>query len=86
MYHSTVVVHAPVQQQQAKNILSYRNRLNMALAFLNSNSQLSAKKYAKMTGMSTDMAEAELDAFSFDKNIPIGYVVNGKKKVYVLTA
>ena len=80
--HHPVVVVTP---SKPVNKLSSRDRMNMALAYLNKNKKMSVGTYSKMTGLSKATAEAELDAFSLDKNIPIGFVVNGKKKVYVLT-
>ena len=56
----------------------------MALAYLKSNKVLSISKYSKMTGLTTSMAEAELDAFAINKGNPIKMVVNGKKKLYVI--
>ena len=81
--HRPVVVVTP--PSTPVNKLSSRDRMNMALAYLNKNKKMSISTYSKMTGLSKATAEAELDAFSLDKNIPIGFVVNGKKKVYVLT-
>lgn len=54
----------------------------MAVAYLEHNQYLSVKKYAKMTGLSKDMAEAELDAFACDKRNPVTLVISGKKKLY----
>lgn len=54
----------------------------MALSYLNGKQYLSILKYAKMTGQSIDMAEAELDAFACDGKIPITVVIANKKRLY----
>lgn len=64
------------------NSLSQKERLAMALAYLDANATLTVKKYADMTKLSKATAEAELDAFVADKAIPLRMIVNGKKKVY----
>ena len=56
----------------------------MALAYLNNNPRLTVKQYAKITSLNKDAAEAELDAFVMDRNIPIQAIVDGKKKFYVI--
>lgn len=56
----------------------------MALAYLNHNSRLTVKQYAKITSLNNDAAEAELDAFVLDRNIPILSIVEGKKKFYII--
>lgn len=83
--HRPVVVVTTSAKPAVSNRLSSRDRMNMALAYLDKNKKLSVGAYSKMTGLSKVTAEAELDAFSLDRNIPIGFVMNGKKKVYVLT-
>lgn len=54
----------------------------MAIAYLTRNQYLSVMQYAKMTGLSKDMAEAELDAFACDDKNPVELVVTEKKKLY----
>lgn len=81
--HRPVVVVTPLSSPVNK--LSSRDRMNMALAYLYKNKKMSVGTYSKMTGLSKATAEAELDAFSLDKKVPIRMVLNGKKKVYVLT-
>ncbi len=56
----------------------------MALAYLNNNQRLTVKQYAKITSLNKDAAEAELDAFVLDRNIPIQSIVEGKKKFYIM--
>jgi len=63
-------------------VTDWQNRLSMAVAYLDSHSYLTVKKYAKMTGLTKSVAEAELDAFARDKGKPIVAVAQGKKKVY----
>lgn len=82
--HRPAVVVTPLSTPVNK--LSSRDRINMALAYLNKNKKMSVVTYSKITGLPKATAEAELDAFSLDKNIPIGLVVNGQRKVYVLTS
>lgn len=83
--HYPVVVVANRAKPSISNRFSSRDRMNMALAYLNNNKKMSISIYSKMTGLSKATAEAELDAFSLDKKVPIGMMLNGKKKVYVLT-
>ena len=80
----TTVVTRPVVTTHISNRLSKKDRLEMALAYLKENKSLSITKYSKMTGLTNAMAEAELDAFSVNKNNPIRMVKNGKKKLYVV--
>lgn len=84
-HHHTIVVTTPSRPVTA-NRLTARDRLNMAIAYLNKNQQLSAKQYSKMTGLPKATAEAELDAFALDRNIPIGIAAEGKKKTYILVS
>ncbi len=55
----------------------------MAIAYLSNHEHLTAKRYAKITSLNKDAAEAELDVFALDKNIPICAIVKGKQKLYV---
>lgn len=43
----------------------------MAIAYLSNHDHLTAKQYAKITSLNKDAAEAELDVFTLDRNIPI---------------
>lgn len=83
-----VVVPAPVRHHvvthRVSNRFSQKERLAMALAYLNNNPRLTVKQYAKITSLNKDAAEAELDAFVMDRNIPIQAIVDGKKKFYVI--
>lgn len=59
-----------------------KERFQMAIAYLKQNQYLSIKKYAKMTGLPKDIAEAELDVFACNEGSPITLVVTDKKKLY----
>lgn len=82
-----VVVHVPASRpvvtSRVRHRFSQRERLAMAIAYLNSHEHLTAKQYAKVTSLNRDAAETELDVFAQDRNIPICAVVKGKKKLYV---
>ena len=87
LYHRpfiATVVTRPAVTTHISNRLSKKDRLEMALAYLHNNKTLSISKYSKMTGLNSNMAEAELDAFVASKKNPIKVVFNGKKKLYVL--
>ena len=87
LYHRPViatVVTRPAVTTHISNRLSKKDRLEMALAYLHNNKTLSISKYSKMTGLNSNMAEVELDAFVANKKNPIRVMFNGKKKLYVL--
>lgn len=74
-----------VVTQHVSNRFSQKERLEMALAYLNNNQRLTVKQYAKITSLNKDAAEAELDAFVLDRNIPILSIVEGKNKFYIMS-
>lgn len=76
------VVARPATTIHLSNRLNQKERLQMAIAYLDQNQYLSVKKYAKMTGLPKGMAEAELDAFAYDERNPILLAVADKKKLY----
>lgn len=76
------VVAKPSATVRINNRFNQKERLRMAIAYLARNQYLSVKQYAKMTGLSKDMAEAELDAFACDDKNPVELVVTEKKKLY----
>lgn len=76
------VATRPAMTIRISNRFDRKERLRMALSYLNGNQYLSILKYAKMTGQSIDMAEAELDAFACDGKIPITVVIANKKRLY----
>lgn len=78
-------VHHHIVNERVSNRFSRKDRLAMALAYLNNNQRLAARQYAKITSLNKDAAEAELDAFVMDRNIPVLSIVEGKKKFYILT-
>lgn len=81
----TTPAHQPVVVQRVSNRFSPEERLAMALAYLNNHQRLTVKQYAKITSLNKAAAEAELDAFVLDRNIPIRAIVKGKKKFYVIS-
>ncbi len=83
--HVTKYVSRPVTVSRTTNRLSKKDRFEMAVAYLKNNKSLTIGKYSKITGLSSAVAEAELDAFSANRDNPIVAVMNGKKKVYVLS-
>lgn len=76
------VAARPTTTVHISNRFDQKERLRMAIAYLASNQYLTIKQYAKMTGLSKNMAEAELDAFACDEKKPITSVVTDKKKLY----
>ena len=82
------VVHTPIHHHivtsRVSNRFSQKERLALALAYLNNNPRLTVKQYVKITSLGKKAAEAELDAFAQDRNIPIHTIVDGKKKFYVI--
>lgn len=84
--HVTKYVSRPVTVSRTTNRLSKKDRFEMALAYLKNNKCLTIGKYSKITGLSSAIAEAELDAFSANRDNPIVTMLDGKKKVYVLSS
>lgn len=81
-HHVVTVVAKPATTVRVSNRLNQKERLQIAIAYLDRNQYLSIKQYAKMTGLTKDMAEAELDTFARDKRNPVTLVITGKKKLY----
>ena len=81
-HHVVTVVAKPATTVRISNRLNQKERLQIAIAYLDRNQYLSIKQYAKMTGLTKDMAEAELDTFARDKRNPVTLVITGKKKLY----
>lgn len=77
------VVTRPVETSHISNRFNQKERLAMAVAYLETHAHLTIKQYAKMTQLSKASAEAELDAFAIDKKKPIQMVIRGKRKVYI---
>ena len=89
--HRTPVSHVTIVNRYAPGIkvvqrFNQKERWNMVVAYLKSHPCINAKIYANITGLSKKVAEAELDAFTIDKNRNL--VVNGvgKKKTYMFKA
>lgn len=78
----TVVVRPDVISH-VSNRFNQKERLAMAIAYLETHEHLTIRQYAKITHLSVASAEAELDAFAMDKKKPIRLVIRGKKKVYI---
>lgn len=78
----TVVVRPDVTSH-ISNRFNQKERLEMAVAYLEMHKYLTISQYAKMTQLNKISAEAELDAFAIDKKKPIQCVIRGKKKVYI---
>lgn len=79
-------IHHHIVTSRVSNRFSQKERLALALAYLNNNPRLTVKQYVKITSLSKEAAEAELDVFALDRNIPIHTIVDGKKKFYVISA
>lgn len=77
------VVSQPAVPSHISNRFSQKERLVMAIAYLETHEYLTIKKYAQMTKLTKATAEAELDAFAMDKNKPVKVAIRGKKKVYI---
>lgn len=85
-YHPSRVVTVVVRPDvisRVSNRFNQKERLAMAIAYLETHEYLAIRQYAKMTKLSMVSAEAELDAFAMDKKKPIQLVIRGKKKVYI---
>lgn len=76
-------VHHHAVDRRVCNRFDRDDRLAMALAYLTNNPRLTIKQYAKMTSLTAEAAEAELDTFVLDRRIPIRSIFEGKKKLYV---
>ncbi len=80
-----VVPHSIIRHRVATHIsnhFSQKERLSLAIAFLNQNDYLSVKQYIKITGLSKDAAEAELESFAQDDKNQIVAKLIAKKRVY----
>lgn len=75
----------PVHDSRPTHIsrITKRDRYDMALAYLKSNTYMTVKQYAKITGLKKEIAEAELNVFVQDISSPIK-PVPGKKNLYYL--
>lgn len=64
--------------------LNQKERLAIAVAYLESHEFLTVKKYARMTKLTKATAETELDSFVLYMNKQIVTVIKDKKKVYTI--
>lgn len=80
---ATIVIGSPAKSGVSFG-LSIGDRRDMAIKYLRRNHSLSPHKYAAMTGLSIDLARAELDAFAVDMSIPIGLSIQGGSRFYIL--
>ena len=82
-----VVVHVPTSgpgvTSRVGNRFCRQERLAMAIAYLGNHKHLTVKQYAKITSLDRNAAEAELDVFAMNRNIPIRAIIKGKKKLYI---
>lgn len=82
-----VVVHVPASRPVVTSRISNRfcrqERLAMAIAYLRNHKHLTVKQYTKITSLDRNAAEAELDVFAMNRNIPIRAIIKGKKKLYI---
>lgn len=76
-------VEAPKSKPTLVNRITKKDRLKMAVAYMKANTYMSAKQYAKITGLKKDIAQAELSVFVQDAKNPIK-PVPGKKNLYYL--
>ena len=82
-----VVVHVPasgpVVTSRVGNRFCRQERLAMAIAYLGNHKHLTVRQYAKITSLNKNAAEAELDVFALNRNIPIRAIIKGKNKLYI---
>lgn len=78
--HVVKVLPRPVVVPCAPAKLSKADRLEMALAYLKSGKCLTVTQYHKMTGLSNEVAEAELDSFAADAACGLPWSSTGGRK------
>lgn len=81
--HTTVIAPRTVVVKNTTNSFNRNDRLKLALAYIDSNCGITAKQYAKLTGLSKSTAEAELNSFATGAMSPLTIMTSGKKCVYV---
>lgn len=67
-----------------ENRLTRHDRMMMARAYLRRHKYLSAREYARMTGLKRRIAEAELHSFSCYRSEPIVSVKVGKNLMFTI--
>lgn len=80
----TVAPPRPVPPVRIVRLSTLRERLARAQAYLSSHKTISAKRYARLTGLTRSAARAELDTFARDSSTRIAAVGAGKRKCYTL--
>ncbi|MGL5683948.1 MAG: hypothetical protein ACRDDZ_12995 [Marinifilaceae bacterium] len=65
-----------------RNSFNSKDRLALIEIYLKNNKYISSKKYARMTGLSKQVAELELEHFSEDLENRIKVIRSGKSKLY----
>lgn len=80
---TTVARTVPAKRTAVVIRLTKNDRLEMAVAYLRVNRDMSARQYSKITGLNKNVAEAELNVFAQDVLNPIK-PVPGKKNLYYL--
>lgn len=73
----------PITPKKATAHFGQRQRLDMALAYIDRNRHITAKAYSKLTGLQRKAAEQELDAMARSPRSGIALVMSGNKKLYV---
>lgn len=79
----TVVVK-PAATAHVVNRMDKNDRLAMAVAYIKDKGTITARKYAKITGLARTTAEAELEVFANDKRCPVVRAASSRKSVYTL--
>lgn len=80
---TTVVKSPPSKRTTVVTHLTKKDRIEMAIAYLRINRNMSVRQYSKITGLKKSVAEAELNVFAHDALNPIR-PVPGKKNLYYL--
>lgn len=80
---TTVIKTAPERRTTIVTRLTKKDRLEMAIAYLRANPDMSVKQYSKMTGLNKNVAEAELNVFAHDALNPIKPVPEKKNLFYL---
>ena len=76
------VVHRPAATLHVVNRMTRHDRLALALGWLETHDCITARRYAKLTGLSQAAARAELDSLASGESAPLKVVASGRKRVY----
>lgn len=79
----TVVVR-PTVVVKSVTTTNISDRLALATNYIKKNGKITAKKYAKLTGLTYTAATAELNTFASDRRSLVIAVPKGKKVIYTL--